>query len=275
MIITSERNGAGNPVADTIVLIHGLWMTSRSWENWIARYESRGYTVLAPGWPGMQVEVEELNRDPSPMTRLDITQIADYYDAIIRDLKTPPILMGHSLGGAIVQILLDRGLGAVGVCVASATVQGVPDLPLSTLWATFPVLGNPLQQDSATPLSPEQFRYAFMNTVSQEESNSVYSRYHVPCANRVLFELAFASLHRDASTAVDFRRNNRAPLLFIAFENDHIVPPNATRHNAEKYDSSKATTEFHEFLNRPHFPGASGWEEVSDYALDWATSHKR
>jgi pimeloyl-ACP methyl ester carboxylesterase len=112
--------------ANTVVLIHGLWMTPRSWEGWAARYEARGYRVLAPAWPGLEVEVEELRRDPSPLTRLDVRKVVDHYDGIIRGLDSPPIVMGHSLGGTITQLLLDRGLGAAGVGVASATVKGGP-----------------------------------------------------------------------------------------------------------------------------------------------------
>ena len=128
---------------DTIVLIHGLWMTPRSWEGWIERYRSRGYNVIAPSWPGMEGEVEALNADPSPIAALDVEKIVDHYEGIIRALAAPPIIMGHSFGGAFTQVLLDRGLGAVGVGVASATVKGVLDLPLSTIRATSPVLRNP------------------------------------------------------------------------------------------------------------------------------------
>src|SRR5215831_10041920 len=92
--------------ANTILFIHGLWLTPRSWENWAARYQTKGYHVLAPSWPGMEAEVEQLNRDPSPIAQLDITKITDYYDRLIRDLTRPPILMGHSTGGTVVQLLL-------------------------------------------------------------------------------------------------------------------------------------------------------------------------
>src|SRR5687767_345674 len=132
---------SAQPSPQTIVLIHGLWMTPRSWENWAQRYESRGHRVLARSWPGMQGEVEELRRDPSPMRGLGIRQIVDHYDGIIRGLDSPPIIMGHSIGGTVLQLLLDRGLGAAGVGIAPGTVKGVPDLPLSTLRSAFPVLG--------------------------------------------------------------------------------------------------------------------------------------
>lgn len=245
-------------------------MTPRSWEKWAARYESRGYRVLAPAWPGMETEVEALSEDPTPIAELDIETIVDHYDKIIRELDAPPIIMGHSFGGAFTQILLSRGLGAAGVGVASGTVKGVPDLPLSTLKATSPVLRNPFNRGRATPLDAKQFHYAFANTLDQEQSDEIYKRYHVPAANTVLFEGAFANLHRHPPTEVDFDKDDRAPMLFIAFENDHIIPPKASRHNAEKYADSKAITAFTEFPGRPHFPGAPGWEEVADFALAWA-----
>ena len=256
--------------ADTIVLIHGLWMTPRSWEHWAARYESQGYTVLAPAWPGMESDVEALNEDPSPIADLHVEQIVDHYEAIIRGLDSPPIVMGHSFGGLFTQLLLDRGVCSVGVGVASGTVKGVLDLPLSTVKATSPVLRNPFNKGKAIPLDRKQFHYAFTNTLDQAESDAIYDRYHVPAASTVLFESAFANLHRHPPTEVDFDNDDRAPMLFIAFENDHIIPPKATRHNAEKYEGSKALTSFREFPGRPHFPGAPGWEEVADYALEWA-----
>jgi pimeloyl-ACP methyl ester carboxylesterase len=254
----------------TIVLIHGLWMTPRSWEKWIGRYESRGHRVLAPAWPGMEATVEELNRDPTPMRKLDIATIVDHYDSIIRELDEAPIIMGHSFGGAFTQLLLDRGLGAAGVGVAPAAVKGVLDLPLSTLRATSPALRNPFNRGGATGLSPRQFHYAFANTLSREESDAVRARYHVPGANRVLWQGAFANLNPHAPTKVDFANDRRAPLLFIAFGRDHIIPPKVARHNAAKYGKSSAMTAYKEFPDRPHFPGVAGWEEVADYALAWA-----
>jgi pimeloyl-ACP methyl ester carboxylesterase len=256
---------------DTIVLIHGLWMTPRSWEHWKGRYESRGYRVLAPAWPGLEVEVEALRADPTPLTKLNARQVIDHYDGIIRGLEAPPIIMGHSLGGAVTQVLLDRGLGAAGVGVASATTKGVRDLPPSTLKATRHILGRPFNRGNATPSNRKQFQYAFGNTMSREESDAVYDRYYVPSANRVLAEIALSNLGRNAPTEVDYNKPDRAPLLFIAFDEDHIVPPKASRHNAEKY--KRGTVAFTSFPGRPHFPGAPGWEEVADYALSWAVEH--
>ena len=156
--------------------------------------------------------------------------------------------------------------------IASATVKGVRDLPLSTIKVAAPAL-SPFKKDEAVPLTPKEFHYAFANTLTREESDAIYRRYHVPAAGTVLREYAFANFHRDGPTTVDFRREARAPLLFIGFGEDHVMPPKVVGHNEEKYDDAVSITEFKEFPGRPHFPAAPGWEEVADYALDWAVAH--
>ena len=130
-----------------IVLIHGLWLTPRSWEGWKARFEERGHEVLAPAWPRMEREVEDLRRDPSVMNGLGIAEVVDHYDRIIRGLDTPPVIMGHSTGGLVTELLLDRGLGAAGVALSPAPVKGVLRLPPAELRIVFPALAQPGQQE--------------------------------------------------------------------------------------------------------------------------------
>jgi pimeloyl-ACP methyl ester carboxylesterase len=88
-------------------------MTPRSWEKWVERYEGKGYRVLAPAYPGL--EVEALNEDPSPIEALTVPTIIEHYEGIIDALGSPPIIMGHSAGGLFTQILLNHGYGAAGV----------------------------------------------------------------------------------------------------------------------------------------------------------------
>jgi pimeloyl-ACP methyl ester carboxylesterase len=256
---------------DTIVLIHGLWMTPLSWEQWVDRYTSRGYTVHAPAWPGMEGDIQELRRDPSPVAGLGVTEIVDHYDAIIRDLDRPPIIMGHSFGGLFTQILLDRGLGAAGVAIDPAPVKGILVLPFSTLKVGFPVLRNPANLHRTMALTPEQFHYAFGNTLSEEDSKAAYDRYAVPGPDHLLFQASLANFNPHAATAVDFHNDDRAPLLLIAGGKDHVAPASVTEANFRLYRRSKAVTDYKEFPERPHFTvGAPGWEEVADYALRWA-----
>jgi pimeloyl-ACP methyl ester carboxylesterase len=257
---------------DTIVMIHGLWMTPRSWEHWKERYEARGYTVHAPAWPGFEVEVEALNADPSPMIDLEAETVIDSYESFINDLDSDPIIIGHSLGGAMTQVLLNRGLGSVGIGLSAATVKGIRDLPFSTLKAAGPAL-NPFKRGKPVPMTEKEFHYAFANTMSEEESKPLWERYCVPAATGVLADIALANIHRNPPTEVDFAKQGRIPLLFIGNSEDHVVPPKATMHNERKYDDSVSITEYKEFEGRPHFPGALGWEEVADFAIDWAERH--
>ncbi len=121
-------------------------------------------------------------------------------------------------------------------------------------------------------LTPEQFHYAFGNQLSEAESRRVYERYAVPGPDHVLFQAGLANFNPHAATAVNFHNNNRAPLLLIAGGKDHIAPASVTRANYNLYCNSQAITHFIEFPNRSHYTlGEPGWEEVADYALEWAT----
>jgi pimeloyl-ACP methyl ester carboxylesterase len=258
-------------VPDTVVLIHGLWMTPLSWEGWTARYRAAGYTVVDAAWPGLDGEVEALRRDPAPIARLSIEEIVDHYDSIIRGLDRPPVIMGHSFGGAFTQVLLDRGLGAAGVAIGSAAVKGVMRLPWSTLRTGWPILRNPRNRHRAVSIDVKQFHYRFTNHLTVEESAPIHARYCVPGVGRVLFQGASANLQPNSPTKVNFRNGTRAPLLFIAGGMDHVSPPSINRSNARKYRKSSAITEYKEFDGRSHFTvGQEGWEQVADYALEWA-----
>jgi pimeloyl-ACP methyl ester carboxylesterase len=255
-----------------IVLIHGFWMTPRSWENWIERFEGQGYKVLAPGYPGFEVEVEALRADPSPIAKLTINEVVDHYEGIIQDLDVPPIIIGHSFGGTVTQLLLDRGLGAAAVVVDSALVKGIRALPLSQLRSLFPALDNPAHRHEAVGFTPDQFHYAFTNVLSREESQKIYDRYHIPAPGRIIWDGALANFQPHSEATVDFKRPGRAPLLFIAGGEDHIMPPAVNKANYHLQLESDSVTEYTEFAGRCHYTcGQEGWQPLADYALAWAT----
>jgi pimeloyl-ACP methyl ester carboxylesterase len=258
---------------DTIVLVHGFWVTPRSWEHWIAHYEAKGFRVLAPGYPGFEVEVEALNADPSPIEALTVQAIVEHLEAVIGELESPPIIIGHSAGGVFTQILLDHGFGAAGVAIDSAPTEGVKVVPLSQVKASFPVLKNPANRHRAVGLTFEQWHYAFTNTFDEERSRQLYERYHIPASGHIFWGSALANIHpgRD-DTYVDYHNDARAPLLFISGSQDHLMPPRIQRSNAEHYKSA-SVTEVKEFEGPHLLPAIDGWEEIADYALDWALRH--
>jgi pimeloyl-ACP methyl ester carboxylesterase len=259
---------------DTIVLIHGFWVTPRSWEDWIAHYEARGFTVLAPAYPGLEVEVEALNADPSPIEALTVPKIVEHLENVISALPAPPVLIGHSAGGAFTQVLLDHGFGASAVALNSAPTEGVRAVPLSQVRSTFPVLKNPANYHRAVGFTHEQWRYAFTNTFTEEESRRLYERYAIPASGRILFNSVLANFEPGPQdTWVDYKNDARAPLLFVSGSEDHIMPPKVQQSNAKHYKSA-TITEVKEYEGFAHLLTAQeGWEEVADYALDWALAN--
>ena len=266
----SDSNAAA---PSTIVLIHGLFVTALSWEHWAERYEDRGFEVIARSFPGMEGDIDALRADTSAIDDLGIEEIVEHYAGIVEELPAPPIIMGHSFGGVFTQILLDRGLGAAGVAVDPGPVKGLLAVPATAVRAAFPVLKNPANRHRAVALTAGEFHYAFTNTLSESESDVIYDRYAVPGPGRVLFQGALANLTPHAANAIDFRNDDRAPLLLIAGGEDHLAPESQTEANFKKYAKSEAVTELKSFPGRSHFTlGEPGWEEVADYALDWAVA---
>jgi len=272
----STENATDATAPDTIVLVHGFWVTPRSWEKWVERYEGKGYRVLTPTYPGFEVEVEALREDPSPIEALTFPAIIEHIGGIIDGLDKPPIIIGHSAGGALTQILLDHGYGAAGVAIDSVPPEGIWVTPVSQIRSLFPILKNPANRRKAVGFTPEQFHYAFANTLSREESDKVYERYHIPASGRLVWVGATANFtpgHQE--DYVDFRNEDRAPLLLIAGSEDNIMPPAVNQSNAKHYRRAKSPTDYKEFEGRSHYSviGGEGWEEVADYALEWATEH--
>ena len=252
----------------TIVLINGLWMTALSWEHWVRHYSDKGYSVIAANWPGIKGDIEQLRRDPSTYTSLGLPEVVDHYEQIIRELETPPIIIGYGFGGLVTQILLDRGWGAAGVGIASAPVKGIAPLPLSVLKLAFSVLGKSLSNKTAS-LTAEQFHHAFANSLTETESRAAFERYVVPGPNRVLLQAAFANFTPHPATSVNFRNDTRAPLLLVAGGKDRIARPSLVKANFDLYRGSKAETDYKEFLDQAHFTLLQE-TKVADYALGWA-----
>ncbi|MEU4693517.1 alpha/beta hydrolase [Actinoplanes sp. NPDC023714] len=260
----------------TIVLVHGLWVTPRSWEQWIPYLEARGHTVVAPAYPGFEIEVEELRANPSVIASLTVPSTVDHLASIISDLSEKPLVIGHSFGGTLTQLLLDRGLGRAGVVIDSAPPEGIRVTPPSQLKSLFPILNNPAKRHQAAGFTFEQFHYAFTNTLPEDQARAVYERYAIPAPGSWVWAYGLIANFKPGrqETWVDFHNPGRAPLLFIAGGKDHIMPASVNRSNAAHYKGEGTITDFHEFPERSHWTcGEPGWEAVADYALEWALRH--
>jgi len=253
----------------TIVLVPSLWITALCWEHWVKHYSDKGYCVVARSWPGMEGDIEQLRRDPSSFASLGLEDVVDHYEQLIRELETPPIIIGHGFGGLVTQILLDRGWGAAGVAVAPAPVKGVRRLPLSSLKIALSALANPFNKRETTSLSPKQFHETFANTLTEAQSRSAFTRYGLPGPNRVLLQTMLANFTRHAAKTVNVRNDTRAPLLLVAGGKDRVAPPSLVKANFDLYRESKAETDYKEFPDQANFTFLQQ-TKIADYVLGWA-----
>ncbi len=255
----------------SIVFVHGAWVTSACWDGFRSYFEAQGHRCQAPGWPGRDRPVDSLRAQPSDdLACIGIGEIVDHYAAIIRKMESPPILIGHSFGGLFVQLLLDRGLGAAGVAIDSAPPRGILPLQPTVLRSNAGVLFAWRGWRRVLRQSFPQFRYAFVNMLSPKEQRDAYDRHVVPESGRIFFQAAFSMLDAHSPARVNFGNAQRAPLLLIAGEKDHIVPASMNRTNYRLYARSRATTEFKVFEGRCHWGIAQpGWEELAEYARNW------
>jgi pimeloyl-ACP methyl ester carboxylesterase len=253
----------------TIVLINGLWIGALGWELWAQHYAGKGYRVIASDWPSREGAIEKLRRDPRNFASPGLADVVDHYEQLIRELETPPIIIGHSFGGLVTQILLDRGWGAAGVAIAPAPVKGVRRIPLAMWKIALSALGNPFNKRETTSLSPKQFHETFANTLTGAQSRSVFTRYAVPGPNRVLLQTIMANFTRHAATAVNARNDTRAPLLLVAGRKDRFAPPALVKATFDVYRESKVETDYKEFPDQANFTFLQH-TKIADYVLGWA-----
>ena len=194
--------------------------------------------------------------------------VVDHYEQIIRELETPPIIIGYGFGGVVTQILLDRGWGAAGVGIASAPVKGIARLPLSVLKLAFSVLSKPHNNKTAS-LTAEQFHRAFANSLTKTQSLEAFKRYVVPAPTRVLLQAVFANFSLHTGATVNLRNDTRAPLLLVAGGEDRVVPSSLVKANFDLYRESKAETDYKEYPDQTHFSLLQE-TKVADYVLGWA-----
>ncbi len=255
----------------TIAFVHGMFMTPLCWEHWLTRFQASGYTCLAPAWPGRDLPVEQLrhdfakqNRHPDPqLGRLNLTAVVEHMTSVIKKLDEKPIVIGHSMGGLVTQILVGRGLAAAGVALDSAPPAGVFTTEWSFLKANWPMINPLVSKTTPRLMSFEDFQYAFVNAMPLAEQRAAYDRYAVPESRGVPQE-SLGGIAR-----LDFKQAH-APLLLTAGLADHIIPAGLVKSNYAKYRDSPSITDFKQYPGRCHFLiGQAGWEEIADDVLAW------
>jgi pimeloyl-ACP methyl ester carboxylesterase len=247
----------------TLLFAHGMYMNARSWEPWVERAEAAGFATVVPSWPYHDGEPAELRRHVDPrLGRLTFGEVVQHFADVIRTLPEPPLVVGHSVGGLVVQRLVNDGLVRAGVAISSAPPLGVISLDPHFFRANLPHV-NPLAGNRPVIMTPERFHYTFCNTMSREASDRAFEAYVVPESRNV----PRSTLTR--SGRVHFGREH-VPLLLIAGDADHLCPLPAVRRNARRYRRSSGLTRFQAFPGRSHLIcNQEGWEEVAGASFDF------
>lgn len=253
-----------------VLFVHGLWLLAGSWQRWAETFEAAGYAPKAADWPGDPASPEAARANPQALAGNSIGTILSHLETLVGALDRKPILVGHSMGGLLVQMLAAKHGAPATVAISPAPFRGVLPLPLSALRSAFPVLSNPLNARRAVQLTQSQFRYGFAYTVSETEASRLYAEYHVPAPGRPLFQAGLANLNPWTEARVPRRAENRGPLLIIAAGKDHTVPAAVSR---AAYRIQKRNPSATELVSLPDVGHSlvidNGWEAVAKTSLDF------
>jgi non-heme chloroperoxidase len=261
---------ANATTATPVVFIHGLWLLPSSWANWADFFEQAGYAPLTPDWPDDPETVAGARAEPEVLANKTLKQVADHTTEIITALDKKPVLIGHSTGGLLAQILAGRGLSAATVAIDPGVFRGVLPLPASVLRGVGPFLVNPRTRGRAITLTFDQFKYGWANALDEKEAKELYDTFHVAGSGISLAQMGNANLNPWTEAKVDTKSPDRGPLLIIDGELDHTVPWAIANAAYKRQRHNPGVTEIVKMPNRGHSLTIDhGWRDVAQTALDF------
>ena len=248
---------------ETIVMIHGMWCGSWCWDNYKAYFESKGYRCHTP-----VLRYHDMNPGSDPDPRLGTVSLIDYADDLekcLNTLDTLPIIIGHSMGGLLAQILASRKLAKAIVLLTPAAPHGILSLTpsvvksfwsLMTTWGFWRKPGRQTFKEAA---------YSTMGVLPLEKKMELKNKF-VYESGKASFEIGFWYL--DPSEASKVNESDIAcPMLIVAGTEDKLTPAPVVRKIAHKY---KEVAVYKEFNNHGHWlHGEPGWENIAEFSSQW------
>jgi len=267
---TREIRAANASGKTPVVFIHGLWLLPSSWASWADFFTQAGYAPLAPDWPDDPETVDQARAEPEVVANKTLAQVAEHTTQIIKALDHKPVVMGHSTGGLLAQMLAGRGLAAATVAIDPGVFRGVLPLPAPVLKGIGPFLVNPRTRGRAITLTFAQFKYSWANAVEEKEARELYDTFHVAGSGISLAQMGNANLNPRTEAKVNTANPDRGPLLIIDGEKDHTVPWAIAHAAYQRQKRNPGVTEIVKIPNRGHSLTIDhGWREVAQTALDF------
>jgi non-heme chloroperoxidase len=253
-----------------VVFVHGLWLLPSSWANWADFFKQAGYVPLTPDWPDDPETVEEARASPDAFAKKTLKQVADHTAEIVGALDKKPVLIGHSTGGLVAQMLAGRGMSSTTVAIDPGVFRGVLPLPAPVLKGVGPFLLNPRTRSNAITLTFDQFKYGWANALDDKEARELYDTFHVAGSGIALVQMGNANLNPWTQAKVNTKSPDRGPLLIIDGEKDHTVPWAIANAAYKRQRRNPGVTEIVQLPNRGHALTIDhGWHEVARTALDF------
>lgn len=250
-------------MAQTIVMIHGMWGSSWYWGKYKQYFESKGYHCITP-----TLRFHDIDPRSEPPPELGTTSLLDYADDLekeITKLDSLPILMGHSMGGLLAQILGSRGLAETLILLTPGSPRGIIALTPSVIKCFASVLSQWGFWRKPMRRTFEESVYSVMHLLSEQEQREIYDHF-VYESGQVAYEIGFWLLDPGKASYVDESRVT-CPVLVIAGAEDRITPASVVRKVAAKYG---AVSTYKEFEGHAHWVvGEPGWEDITQYIYDW------
>jgi pimeloyl-ACP methyl ester carboxylesterase len=265
LISHRQANFGAMKQSTSIVFITGAFFSNSCWDEWQLYFNRSGYTCIAPAWPNKNLSSEDLrNLHPSVLIASNgLATLADYYASIVHSLPPKPILIGHSLGGFIVQLLMQRGMAAAGVAIHSFPPPAVSWFNFSFLKSSLDLMDFFSPAGESYMISFKKWKRAIANGMHCDQQKQSYYDYAVPESKLVIRD-SFRCKEK-----INFYEPH-APLLFTSGSQDKFMPNSLNFKNFKKYRHAESITRYKEFKGHNHLVfGETTWIHEAEFILNW------